>query len=147
MTNERRGASVRDTGARPDPRGAARRAGRYTLIYDDACPMCSTWAERVRGWDRRHRVDLVAAHGEEVCARFPWITRASLDAAMQLVEPDGTTHSGAAAAEVLVRILPFGSVLRLAFVIPGARAIAARVYRAVAARRCRDACAVHVARR
>ncbi len=126
-----------------EPRGAARHA----LIYDDTCPMCRVWAERVRRWDRHQRVNLVASHDDTVAARFPWITREQLDAAMQLVEPDGTTHEGAAAAERLAGLLPWGSMLGWVFAIPGARAIARRVYRAVAARRCDRACASHVTRR
>lgn len=124
--------------ARPD-----RPAARFALIYDDMCPMCRAWAARVARWDPNHRIELVPSHGGAVQSRFPWITRAELDAAMQLVEPDGTTHAGAAAAEVVVRALPFGSFLGALFAIPGARATAKRVYDVIAARRCRDACAVH----
>lgn len=123
----------------PDDPGA-----RYALIYDDTCPMCRSWATRIARWDRMHRIELVPSHGGAAESRFPWITREDRDGAMQLVEPNGTTHSGAAAAEVLVRVLPFGRLLGGWFAIPGARAIAKRVYRAVAARRCRDACAVHM---
>ena len=147
MTNRKRPGAANSR--HPEPRLATRtdgveRAGtRHVLIYDDSCAMCRTWAERVRHWDRYHRIELVPSHGAEVGSRFPWIVRERLDAAMQLVEPNGTTHEGAGAAEALLRVLPLGRLLAWTFWVPGARAIAARVYRAIAARRCREACAVH----
>ena len=115
------------------------------LIYDDACAMCCTWAERVRRWDCDHRIELVPSHGADVGARFPGIARERLDAAMQVVEPDGKTCEGAAAAEALLRVLPLGRLLGWTFAVPGVRVIAERVYRAIAVRRCREACAVHSA--
>ena len=129
------------TRSTPRPRDDA--GARHALIYDDTCPMCRKWAARVARWDRNHRIELVPSHGSAVESRFPWIARHELDAAMQLVEPDSTTHAGAAAAEALVRVLPFGRILGGLFAIPGARSVARRVYRAIAARRCRDACSAH----
>ncbi len=116
---------------------------RHALIYDDTCPMCRAWAARVERWDRDRRIELVPSHAGDIASRFPWITRRELDAAMQLVEPDGTTHAGAAAAEALVRVLPYGRLVGGLFAIPGARALARNVYRVIAARRCRDACSAH----
>ena len=135
MTNDRSAFASRPR----DDKGA-----RYALIYDESCPMCRAWAARIARWDRDRRIELVQSHGGDTAARFPWIPRHELDVAMQLVEPDGTTHAGAAAAEALVRVLPFGRILGGLFAIPGARPVARRVYAAIAARRCRDACSTHV---
>ncbi len=79
----------------PRYRVAAPPAGKPLLLWDGTCGFCRLWADR---WREIHgeRVDFATAQSQ--ADRFPEIPAAAYDAGIQLVEPDGSVYSGAAAA-------------------------------------------------
>lgn len=120
---------------------------RHTLIYDGECGICRGSVEWVRSQDREGRIDLLPYQDPRVPERFPEIPRKAMEEAMQLVAPDGARREGARAAEELLELLPGWRVLAPLFRIPGVRAVARWVYRAVARNRRRLGCGDHCALR
>jgi predicted DCC family thiol-disulfide oxidoreductase YuxK len=118
----------------------------YTLVYDGDCGFCRRSVDLLASWDRRGAVEIVPFQATGVAERFPQIPAAAYREAMQLVATDGRTWSGAAAAEELTKVLPFGSPLGCLFALPFARPIADGVYRFVARNRTRFGCATHCPR-
>ena len=105
---------------------------RPLLVYDGNCNFCRRWIDR---W--RHltgdRVDY--APSQEVAPRFPEIPRERFDAAVYLLEPDGTVSRG---AEAVFRALDHGGHRRPLWAyrsIPGLAPVAERLYRFVAGHR------------
>ncbi len=123
------------------------RAREWTLVYDGQCRFCARCVALLARWDRRHRVAAVAFQDRGALRRLPPIPRATLEAAMQLVGPDGNVASGAAAAPLLLRLLPGGRPVAALFDMPGASHLAAAVYRWVARHRHRLPCGSPVCRR
>jgi predicted DCC family thiol-disulfide oxidoreductase YuxK len=78
----------------PRYRVAAPPAGKPLLLWDGDCGFCRLWAER---WSEAYgeKVDLATAQSQ--AGRFPEIPPAAYDQAVQLIETDGSVHSGAAA--------------------------------------------------
>lgn len=107
-----------------------------TLIYDGECGMCREAVERVRRWDREHRLSYVPFQDESAVARFG-IALPALAAAMHLVLPDGRLFAGADAVPELGKLLPGKRWWAWGFAVPGVRPVARRVYRRIAlGRRC-----------
>jgi len=67
------------------------------LIYDGDCNFCRRWIIR---WQRitGGLVDYVPLQDDFLARRYPELARADLEAAVHLIEPDGTVYRGAAAA-------------------------------------------------
>lgn len=107
---------------------------RPTLIYDGECGLCRASVEKVRRWDREHRIAFVPFQDKAGVARFG-IAFPALAAAMHLVLPDGRVFAGADAVPELLRFLPGRRWWRWPFLVPGARPVARRVYRWIADRR------------
>lgn len=106
---------------------------RATLIYDGECGLCRRAVDRVRAWDRDHRLAYVAFQDPSV-ERFG-IALPALAAAMHLVLPDGQVFAGADAAPHILRRLPGKRWLATPFAVPGVMPLARRVYRWIAERR------------
>jgi lipase maturation factor 1 len=113
---------------------AAERPTRPTLIYDGECGFCRTWVERVRRWDRDHRLATVPFQDEARVSAFG-VALPALAAAMHLVLPDGRVFAGADAAPELLRLLPGKRWLAALFQLPGILPVARRGYAAIARRR------------
>lgn len=109
-------------------------ASAATLIYDGECGLCRRAVDRLRGWDREHRLDYVPFQDEETVRRFA-IGLPALAAAMHLVLPDGQVFSGADAVPELGRLLPGKRWWIWGFAVPGVRPVARWVYRWIAQRR------------
>src|SRR5438094_6680551 len=64
------------------------------MIFDGDCNFCAFWIKR---WQRAtgDRVDYVPFQDATVAARFPDLAREQMEAAVQLVDPDGSAYSGA----------------------------------------------------
>jgi acetyl esterase len=105
-----------------------------TLIYDGECGFCRQAVERVRRWDREHRLRYVPFQDESAVARFG-IALPALAAAMHLVLPDGRVYAGADAVPELGKLLPGKRWWVWGFAVPGVRPVARRVYRRIAERR------------
>lgn len=67
------------------------------LVFDGDCHFCTLWIKR---WQQisGDGVDYVPFQSAEGAARFPELPREQFATAVQLIEPDGTVHSGARAA-------------------------------------------------
>jgi len=105
---------------------------RPLFIFDGGCAFCARWVER---WKASTRGAVEFAPYQELASSCPELTLAHFREAAQLIETDGTVHSGAAA---VFRMLWHGGsrVLPALYAREGAFASAAdRVYRVVARRR------------
>ncbi|MGI8620091.1 MAG: thiol-disulfide oxidoreductase DCC family protein [Gemmatimonadaceae bacterium] len=124
--------------------GGVARPRAYTVVYDGDCRVCRRVIERLRGWDRHGKLELVPSQAPGVAARFPWIAPTALTESMQVVRAsDGRTWQGAAAIERLLDILPRGRWIAWMFRVPLARGIAERLYRWFAGNRYRMGCGEH----
>lgn len=103
------------------------------LLWDGECAFCRRWIERWQGITG-DRVDY--APYQEAAGCFPEISRAEFKRAVQLIEPDGTVSSGAAAvAGALARVPRFSWIARLYWRLPGLAPVADLAYRMVARHR------------
>ncbi len=76
---------------------------RPTLVFDGDCGICRTWVDY---W-RQLTGDAVDYRPyQDAAADFPAIPLAEFKRAMQLIEPDGRSHAGAAANYRLYRYVP-----------------------------------------
>jgi len=105
-----------------------------TLIFDGECGFCRRSVERLRRWDRDHRLRYVPFQDETAVAQFG-IALPALAAAMHLVLPDGRVFAGADAVPELGKLLSGKRWWSWAFAVPGVRPAARRVYRRIAERR------------
>jgi predicted DCC family thiol-disulfide oxidoreductase YuxK len=119
------------------------------LIYDGQCRFCIAQAERLARW-ARGRVRLESFRDEDVLLRFPALTRAQCEKAIQLVEPDGRVSSGAAAVARTLRMRPLLASLGHLYEVPLLRSAFDWGYALVARNRfriggaaCDDACDAH----
>jgi predicted DCC family thiol-disulfide oxidoreductase YuxK len=66
------------------------------MVFDGDCNFCTLW---IRRWQHvtRDAVDYLPAQDPRVAAQFPEIPRERFDTAVQLIESDGSLHSGAEA--------------------------------------------------
>jgi predicted DCC family thiol-disulfide oxidoreductase YuxK len=99
-----------------------------TLIYDGNCGFCRRWVERVRRWDRHGRLTLLPYQTPDLETRFPQLSRAECRQRMHLVAANGEVHRGADAGREVLRRLPAGWLWTLPFLVPGASALAERIY-------------------
>jgi lipase maturation factor 1 len=113
---------------------------RPVLLFDGQCGFCRTWVARLHRWDRRRAIQTLPGGERGTLPGLPPIADASLDRAMQFVTPDGRVFAGARALPALLPYLPGGRLLAFFFRIPGAQAIADRLYAWISARRHRFGC-------
>lgn len=119
------------------------RAPSHTLVYDGQCRICQRAVAAIRSMDPGGAIEIVASQESGVRERFRAIPSAAFDEAMQLVARDGTTWSGSAAIEELLRVLPRTRWFAPMFHIPLVRALADQIYRWVARNRHRLGCGEH----
>lgn len=122
-----------------------------TILYDGHCRICRGAATQLRRLIPGDRAQLVSFREPDVLPRFPMVTLARCEQAMQLVRADGTVYEGAAAIVQALRHRWFG---RLAFIyyLPGLRQLVDAAYRVVAryrfkiaGRSCSDeGCSIHL---
>jgi predicted DCC family thiol-disulfide oxidoreductase YuxK len=67
------------------------------LVYDGDCRFCTLW---IRRWQQTtgDAVDYLPFQDASIAERFPEISRAEFETAVQLIEPDGRIYSAAEAA-------------------------------------------------
>lgn len=123
----------------PPPRGD----GGYTVLYDQACPMCRSAVARLKAWDAGNRLRFLSAADPEVATRFPWLSRSRIETSLHLVGPQGETWEGAGAVEQLARLLPRWRWTSRIFQFPLVRPMARRIYGWVARHRYRLSCGSH----
>ena len=108
---------------------------RPTLVYDGHCRFCVAQAERLSHLVLG-RVRLESFRDPGVLARHG-LTEASCDAAIQLVEPEGTITSGAAAIARTLRLRPLLAPLGWLYDVPGLGRLLETIYGVVARNRFR----------
>jgi len=112
--------------ARPPP-------GRPVLLFDGECGFCRLWVERWRA-AAGSRLDLETS--QSAGPRFPEISRAEFDRAVQLIEPGGDIYSGAEAILRARAVAIRRSWLLAAYErMPGFAPAAEAIYRIVAGHR------------
>lgn len=107
------------------------------MVYDDACGFCTRSVRLLTGLDWSGRLDRL---GYSVAVdRWPEVSRGLLEEGVRVRFPDGSVSVGIDAVRSALVRTPLGSVPAAFLYLPPVRAVAARVYRFVAARRRRDA--------
>jgi predicted DCC family thiol-disulfide oxidoreductase YuxK len=115
----------------------------FTLIYDGECQLCLRSVAWLRARDRGDQIEFLPLQAESVAREFPEIPRSEMEEAMQLLGPSGRRWSGAAAVERVIGLLPSTRGLQPIFALPGARPLAAWIYRWVARNRSHFGCGEH----
>src|ERR1700743_1614337 len=66
------------------------------MVYDGDCRFCTLWIHR---WQcaTGERLDYLPSQDPQIAIRFPEIPRAAFESSVQLIESDGSVHSGAEA--------------------------------------------------
>ena len=120
--------------------------GRYTVIYDGDCRVCSRIVDVLTRWDRNRELEIVPSQAPAVRERFPWIPPRAYVESMQVIRAsDGTTWEGAAALEELLNVLPKGRLMAWMFEVPLVRPLVGKFYRWFARNRYRLGCGEHCA--
>ena len=103
------------------------------LIYNADCAFCRRWVDRLKRWDRGDAVALLPLTDPRATA-LSGRDLATLHTAAHVVRSDGAVFSGGAAVRELLGLLPGGFIPRGILHLPGALAVAERVYVWVARR-------------
>ena len=123
------------------------------LIYDGRCRFCIREAGRLQRW-AQGRLRLESFRDAGVIERYPGLTEARCEQALQLVEPGGRIRSGAEAVACALRLNPRLAPLTWIYYVPVLRRLFDLGYRIVARNRFRlrgevcsdETCGVHQAR-
>lgn len=113
-----------------------------TVIYDDTCAFCRRSVRWFQTHDTRQRLAFLPRQSPERAQRFPQIDAPQYQGAMQLILPDGTIRSGAAATAAALRCLsgPGWRALGWSLQRWGIRSAAQLAYRWIAQNRHRFRC-------
>ena len=109
---------------------------RAVLVYDGHCNFCRRQAARLLALSGG-RLNLESFHAPGIFERYPRLTRAECEAAMQLVMPNGAIYPGAEAAAQALRLNPSLSWAGYLYYVPGLRQLANASYRWIARNRFR----------
>ncbi len=108
----------------------------FYLLYDNQCPLCVGFQQRIRRWDTRHRIEPVGFDDPRIPSLVPNMTRSELENSFHLVFPDGKVLSGAKAFPDLLEQLPrwkwLGWFLKK---MPGSGPLSNWIYERIAASR------------
>src|SRR5207237_6676068 len=80
--------------------------GKYIVLYDGHCKLCTRGARQVTALARANTVELVSFQDPGVLERFPGLTYEACMQAMYLVAPDGRLFRGFEAAVRAVATRP-----------------------------------------
>ncbi len=118
-------------------REAIKEKAKVALIYDGACPICSSTVVWIKDNEKEGSFDMVPCQTEALDRRFPAVKGEECLKAMHLVLPDGTVLSGEKALpEIFTRLrrYRFGAIF---FKLPGAAVLSRIFYQWFANRRYR----------
>ncbi len=102
----------------------------YTVIYDGDCNLCSNLVQLLEQLDRGQQFCYISMQDQAGLKRYG-ITREACEAGMILLNPANRTEywQGAAAAEAIGHMLPFGNIFVTAYRnLPGMKGLGDRVY-------------------
>jgi predicted DCC family thiol-disulfide oxidoreductase YuxK len=111
--------------------------GKYVILYDGHCKLCTRGARRLGSLARAGAVEAVDFQQAGALARFPGLTHDACMQAMYLVAPDGQLFRGFEAAVRVAATRPVLGILPGAYYLPGIRQLCDRLYAWVAANRYR----------
>jgi len=117
------------------------------LIYDSACPICSTTVKWIEKNGEKDSFEMVACQSETLDARFPGIEPEACRQAMHLVLPDGTVLRGEKALPEIFKRLKRYRPLAAFFRLPGVELVGRIFYRWFAVRRYAIAGLFHISLR
>src|SRR5262249_23580334 len=121
----------------PAPPRQTRPPGRYVVLYDGHCKLCTRGARKLVALARPGAVEAASFQEPGVLERFPGLTHAACMQAMYLVAPDGRLFRGFEAAVRAVATRPILGVLAFLYYVPGLRQACDRLYGWIAANRYR----------
>jgi predicted DCC family thiol-disulfide oxidoreductase YuxK len=105
------------------------------LLYDGSCSLCRNASERLVRWAAAGSVERLSFREPGVLDRFPQVSAAACEQAMQLVLDDGRVISGAESAfRILATRWYFRPALWL-YLVPGIRHGVDAMYRLIARNR------------
>jgi predicted DCC family thiol-disulfide oxidoreductase YuxK len=116
--------------------------GDALLFYDGECRLCRRAVRLLRVWDRAGRIVVVPYQSGLVARILPDVSRRELEQAMLLVDPQGHRYRGADGLSRILGLLPGGLPFRLILALPGALALARRLYSWIAVHRHDLGCAL-----
>ena len=103
------------------------------MVYDGDCGICRYWVDYWQGLTGER---VIYRPYQEAAVDFPAIPLEAFEHAIQLIEPDGRIHSGAAATyRVLCHVPGRGAWWWLYAHVPGFAAVSERSYAFIARRR------------
>jgi predicted DCC family thiol-disulfide oxidoreductase YuxK len=134
----------------PWDRVAARLRARYparvemTILYDGLCGFCRPTVAVLRRLDIRHRIAFLDVEQQwpAILEQFPRLTREACLTEMHAVDREGRVFIGFDTYRELARLLPLGWLVLPFLNLPPVRWAGRRIYRAIADRRHRTACAL-----
>ncbi len=109
--------------------------GEALLFYDGGCRLCGRAIRLLRMWDRAGRIVVVPYQSDLVARILPDVSRRELEQAMLLVDPRGRRYRGADGLPRVLSLVPGGLPFRLILAIPGALAVARKLYGWIAVHR------------
>ncbi|MEN3339649.1 MAG: hypothetical protein V7647_3325 [Acidobacteriota bacterium] len=114
------------------------------VFYDGACSLCQPTVAVLRRLDLRNRVEFLDVHGDwaSINERFPQLSREECLAEMHGLDSAGHLFSGFETYRALARVLPLGWIALPFLYLPPVPWVGRKVYRAIADRRHRTACAL-----
>jgi predicted DCC family thiol-disulfide oxidoreductase YuxK len=125
-------------------REAIKAKTRATLIYDGACPICSSTVAWIEENEEEGSFEMVPCQSEALYRRFPDVNRDKCMKAMHLVLPDGKILDGEQALpEIFTRLRRYRPVARL-LRLPGMKVLSGIFYRWFAKSRYRIAHFFHL---
>lgn len=110
-------------------------AGKSTLIYDAACPVCVQTIAWVRGNAEKTSLEMLPCQSGDLGARFPAIEREACMQALHLVLPDGRKYIGEEALPLILEKMKRYRWMAILFKLPGALFVCRIFYKLVAGTR------------
>lgn len=110
---------------------------RFALIYDGRCRFCIAGSARLAALARPGTIERIASTDASIASRFPQVSPAMIQTALQLVRPGGQVCSGAEAIAAALATRPAWRLVAWIYYLPRIRWIVDRLYEFVARNRYR----------
>jgi len=130
-------------------------AATHTVLYDDACPLCTFQMKLLTWLDWLNVVSLMPLSHKRAASVAPSLTRQDLLEAIHCVTPSGRIYRGARCIRFVGMRMPLLVPVALILWVPGVIWVAEKVYNWVSRNRyllsrwfgCKEACSVMPARK
>jgi protein-S-isoprenylcysteine O-methyltransferase Ste14/predicted DCC family thiol-disulfide oxidoreductase YuxK len=111
--------------------------GRYVVLYDGHCKLCTASAKQLAAFGRPGALHLMSFQEPGVLEQYPGISHEACMRQMYLVTPEGRVYGGFEAAVQGVATRPVLGWLAYVYYLPGVRLLCDLVYALIAANRYR----------